>query len=77
MSTDVDFTPSGLVRSFSDILQQDSIQPSDKDPARKALEDALVERVDFEDSFATLLRGATSRSDTRKDLHKSQDSDGT
>lgn len=51
----------GLVRSFSDTLMQDSGLPGDKSPSRKALEDALIERVNFEDSFAALLQGANTR----------------
>ena len=64
MPIEVDFCAKSLVRSFSDTLMQDAGQSDDKSPSRKALEDALMERVGFEDSFAILLQGATTRYDT-------------
>lgn len=61
MSTDTEFVAKGLVRSFSNSLMQDNGQPGEKSSSRTTLENALIERVDFEDSFAALLRGAISR----------------
>jgi hypothetical protein len=51
----------GLVRSFSQTFVQGSGQPSDESPSRKALDGALVDRIDFEDAFAALLGGVTTR----------------
>lgn len=74
MPSDSEFVAKGLVRSFSNSLKEETNSSDGKSASRQTLEDALIEQVDYEDAFAALLRGATSRFEIKALLEWSQSS---